>query len=394
MADFAENLRDRYINSAAMSVEEQVRLTDDLRKTEGAPQYMIDRMEGILFCYHRDYQNGAQKLLNSFTATNDPKVFEEFFGAYRQIIGRVPDQVSEKVINLLLGVIDGLFKNDADPAEKAKFNVFLGVCMYFLKASLESKKTIAQKWLDVIDLEGIRTEIIECLSGPETQLDLSVIRFFPYALACAGLEEEVIRMNTVIAGRSNAENFPYEFPRLAAEDYANDNVFQITTDYFCDLLLNFDSFGDVLDIGCGPGRIGVKIRDRCRSLTGFELDAEYADFAENEQKYDKVIRGDAVTELHKLPRTFDFITSCMVLDYIPAPIVVREAAKLLNPGGHMAFAFIPALEEADNVLGHAYHYEREFYKKASPGLSVVKCVMEPYAWTGGFYVLLKRDASH
>jgi len=390
MADVPEVLRNGYVGATSLADEKLEQLATDLGSVD-APRYMIERIEGLLCERRSNFADASQKLLNVFTETQYLPILNEFFWPFSRIISQVPEQTFWSVINLFLDVIDSLYKNNKDPEEKARFNTFFAFFVYHAPGSIEVKKSIARKWLELVGVESIRTELMGFLSGPDAVLPVSTVRFFAYILACVGLEDEVIGVNTIVAENSKQEDFLTKLTAFSAEGYAASGIFRNSTDFFCDLLLDFNDFGNVLDIGCGPGRIGENIRDQCQSLTGIELKPEYADFARTQSRYDEVIEGDAVTEIAKLSSTYDFITSCMALDYFPAQAVIHDAAKLLNPGGCLAFSFIPAEKDAENVLAHAYHYERDFYKKAAPDLSVVKCVMEPYMWTGGYYVLLKRD---
>ena len=92
--------------------------------------------------------------------------------------------------------------------------------------------------------------------------------------------------------------------------------------------------GQVLDLGCGVGRLGKVIAKRKRSdieLVGIDITPEL--LKEATEGYTALLEGDA----HHLPfkdNTFDAVILHSILHHAAEPAVVaKEAARVLKPGG-------------------------------------------------------------
>lgn len=93
----------------------------------------------------------------------------------------------------------------------------------------------------------------------------------------------------------------------------------------------------ILDLGCSSGALGAALKRRQgASVTGIELDADYADDAA--ERLDRVITGDLEQLLggDEPPDlgTFDCVIAADVLEHLRDPwLVMRRAAEYLRPGG-------------------------------------------------------------
>jgi len=100
--------------------------------------------------------------------------------------------------------------------------------------------------------------------------------------------------------------------------------------------------GDLLDIGCGQGRILKLLASRAQRAVGVDIDSD----ARRRARAELLLAGTPNTTLRQgdmvsLPfadQEFDTIILDDVLCEAPDPAaVIQEAARLLNPGGRMLF---------------------------------------------------------
>jgi SAM-dependent methyltransferase len=95
-----------------------------------------------------------------------------------------------------------------------------------------------------------------------------------------------------------------------------------------------------LDLGCGEGRGGARLRELGHVVTGLDASPALAALAAERGVYEDVVVADAAA----LPfgdGAFDLVVAFMTLqDIEDAGAAVREAARVLEPGGRLAAAFI------------------------------------------------------
>jgi ubiquinone/menaquinone biosynthesis C-methylase UbiE len=97
---------------------------------------------------------------------------------------------------------------------------------------------------------------------------------------------------------------------------------------------------DLLDIGCGTGRLLLRKASRCRSASGIDLSKGMIEtarrLAEMEAKQVKFFQGDA-EELPFPKERFDAVLSTCVLFLMPEPQqMVKEMYRVLKEGGRTA----------------------------------------------------------
>jgi predicted TPR repeat methyltransferase len=92
--------------------------------------------------------------------------------------------------------------------------------------------------------------------------------------------------------------------------------------------------GDVLDLGCGTGLVGVEIKPMARKLTGVDLARKMLREARKRGIYDRLV-AEEVTRFARGQRgKFDIIVSADVLIYFgDITALFNAAAKALRPGG-------------------------------------------------------------
>ncbi len=92
--------------------------------------------------------------------------------------------------------------------------------------------------------------------------------------------------------------------------------------------------GDVLDLGCGTGLVGVEVKPMARKLVGVDLARKMLREARKRGIYDRLV-AEEVTKFARSQRgKFDIIVSADVLIYFgDITALFRAAAKALRPGG-------------------------------------------------------------
>ena len=95
---------------------------------------------------------------------------------------------------------------------------------------------------------------------------------------------------------------------------------------------------DILDLGCGTGLCGLRLRDWARTLVGVDLSAQMLAQARPRGIYHELIHGDLVPVLQQHPDQFDLIVASDVLLFLGdlAPLF-QAVHQALRPGGRFAF---------------------------------------------------------
>jgi len=103
---------------------------------------------------------------------------------------------------------------------------------------------------------------------------------------------------------------------------------------------------DVLDLGCGTGLFGAAIAPFARCLVGVDLSPRMLEKARERNLYDRLESRDLLSLMKVEPASsYDIIASADVFIYVgKLDEVVREAVRLLRPGGALVFS-IEAIEE-------------------------------------------------
>nr|WP_187254434.1 class I SAM-dependent methyltransferase [Alkalicoccus halolimnae] len=124
------------------------------------------------------------------------------------------------------------------------------------------------------------------------------------------------------------------FDAMAQSDW-----FKGMQEELCGWIGHFDG-EDLLDIGCGTGRLLLRKASRCRSASGIDLSIGMVEtarsLAEEEGIKVEFLHGDA----ERLPfqkKSFDIALSTCVLFLMPEPKqMIKEMNRILKPGGKAA----------------------------------------------------------
>jgi predicted TPR repeat methyltransferase len=95
----------------------------------------------------------------------------------------------------------------------------------------------------------------------------------------------------------------------------------------------------VLDLGCGTGLSGLRLKPRALFLTGVDLSPEMVEHARARAIYEQLHVGEITAWLAACTERYDLIVACDTLIYFGdlAP-VIRAAKSLLADGGVLAFS--------------------------------------------------------
>lgn len=117
--------------------------------------------------------------------------------------------------------------------------------------------------------------------------------------------------------------------------------------------------GVTLDIGCGEGRVGVMLRELGHRLIGVDSSPTLARLAAETGAYDEVVVADAAS-LPFEDAAFELVIAFMSLqDMDDAAGAVREAARILRPGGPLVAAFVHPFASAH--LGRPAAEQRSYF---------------------------------
>lgn len=131
-----------------------------------------------------------------------------------------------------------------------------------------------------------------------------------------------------------------------------------------------EGLGSVLDLGCGTGLVGERLRRHCAWLDGVDLSEGMLEKARAKRIYDGLFQGDAAAFLTSPPRLYNWIVAGDVLNYVGAlDQVMAGLALALHSGGRAVFT-VEALDtsgEAESEVmrllptlryGHSAEYVR------------------------------------
>lgn len=135
-----------------------------------------------------------------------------------------------------------------------------------------------------------------------------------------------------------------QVPVVAVADVSNEeNLGPSTSQCFQNLseLVSLNSDDEVLEIGCGAGRIGAVVAPRCRRWTGADISARMLTLAAERLN---TLNNMRLVQLHNvaldefLDNSFDVVYATSVLGHLDEMDrwqYVEEAARVLRPGGRL-----------------------------------------------------------
>jgi predicted TPR repeat methyltransferase len=113
---------------------------------------------------------------------------------------------------------------------------------------------------------------------------------------------------------------------------------------------------DILDMGCGTGLMGERLRRMKRTLTGVDLSPNMLEKARQRDIYDQLVDADLVKFLEAQHQAFDLAVAADVFVYVGDLSPVFSAVrKALRDGGLFCFS-VEAIETGDFVLRNTLRY--------------------------------------
>ncbi len=159
-----------------------------------------------------------------------------------------------------------------------------------------------------------------------------------------------------------AADQPHEVRELSADELGYEGPEHLT-------VAISDAIGDrrklsILDLGCGTGLAGERVKDRAANLVGIDLSAEMIERADERKIYDRLEVAEVTNWLNQATESFDLIVACDTFIYFgDLNQVIGPASRLLNPGGVIAFSVESATEppfrltDSGRYVHHREHIE-------------------------------------
>jgi SAM-dependent methyltransferase len=143
-----------------------------------------------------------------------------------------------------------------------------------------------------------------------------------------------------------------------------------------------------LDLGCGEGRVGERLAELGHTVVGVDASPTLAAAARERRAYAEVVEADAAALPFEDGR-FDLTIAFMSLHDMDDPAaVVREVARVLEPGGRLAIATLHPAKTAAEVGGY---FETERYDVPIERDGIAMVFSSLHHSLEGYFALL-RDA--
>jgi predicted TPR repeat methyltransferase len=136
---------------------------------------------------------------------------------------------------------------------------------------------------------------------------------------------------------------------------------------------------DILDLGCGTGLMGARLRPLARTLTGVDLSRQMLEIARRRQIYDNLARGELIEFLQTQDKKFDLVVAADVFVYFGDLSSVFHVVRAALRGGGLFGFSIEASEEQEFVLrpNLRYAHSRTHIRRLARDHGFVLQTIEP-----------------
>ena len=213
---------------------------------------------------------------------------------------------------------------------------------------------------DLADAWGGRGEALAELGRPQ-----EAVVAYRQALASGG-DAEAIRYALASLGVEAAPaTAPKEYVTKLFDQYAGHfdehlvgKLKYRTPDCLFDAIKSFVPTAtlDILDLGCGTGLAGSRLRPRARTLTGIDISSRMLEVARERQIYDNLVCSELIEFLPTQSGKFDLVVAADVFIYIgDLSAVFHGVRAALRDGGVFGFS-VEISEDRDFVLRATRRY--------------------------------------
>jgi predicted TPR repeat methyltransferase len=200
-------------------------------------------------------------------------------------------------------------------------------------------------------------------------------------------------LKLALSGHARADSAPGAFVETLFDQYAEtfDSSlagrlgYQAPDLLAAAILAERKEFGLAIDLGCGTGLMGERLRACCRRLEGVDISAAMLRKARARNVYDRLVKADLHSWCHAGDPA-DLVTSADVLNYIGAlDRLMSGVAGMLSPGGMFAFT-VELLRGGD---GFALQPTRRFaHSRTSVTDCLAACGLSPLSVEPG---IMRQD---
>lgn len=121
--------------------------------------------------------------------------------------------------------------------------------------------------------------------------------------------------------------------------------------------VGIEGFARGLDLGCGTGLMGERLRQSVSHLTGVDLSAAMVSETARKGLYDALEQGELLAFLQQEGRVADLVTAADVFMYCPAlPPIFAAVHGVLRDGGMFAFSIESFAGDHDQMLQASLRY--------------------------------------